>query len=64
MSGSAQSGSGKKGHQHRRWRISGKKAHLDHVRNDINVTPLVRFRRRIALRRRATDGRLCCTRRG
>jgi biopolymer transport protein ExbD len=41
MSGSAQSGSGKKGHQHRRWRISGKKAHLDHVRNDINVTPLV-----------------------
>ena len=41
MSASAQSGSGKKGHQHRRWRISGKKAHLDHVRNDINVTPLV-----------------------
>jgi biopolymer transport protein TolR len=29
------------GHQHRRWRLSGKKAHLDHVRNDINVTPLV-----------------------
>jgi biopolymer transport protein TolR len=29
------------GHAHRRWRLSGKKAHLDHVRNDINVTPLV-----------------------
>ena len=29
------------GHSHRRWRLSGKKAHLDHVRNDINVTPLV-----------------------
>ncbi len=29
------------GHWHRRWRLSGKKAHLDHVRNDINVTPLV-----------------------
>jgi len=29
------------GHAHRRWRISGKKAHVDHVRNDINVTPLV-----------------------
>jgi biopolymer transport protein TolR len=29
------------GHPHRRWRLSGKKAHLDHVRNDINVTPLV-----------------------
>jgi biopolymer transport protein TolR len=33
--------SGKAGHAHRRWRISGKKAHIDHVRNDINVTPLV-----------------------
>jgi biopolymer transport protein TolR len=29
------------GHAHRRWRISGKKAHVDSVRNDINVTPLV-----------------------
>jgi biopolymer transport protein TolR len=29
------------GHAHRRWRISGKKLHVDHVRNDINVTPLV-----------------------
>jgi biopolymer transport protein ExbD len=29
------------GHPHRRWRISNKKAHLDVVRNDINVTPLV-----------------------
>jgi biopolymer transport protein TolR len=29
------------GHPHRRWRISGKKAQVDHVRNDINVTPLV-----------------------
>ena len=29
------------GHPHRRWRLSNKKAHLDHVRNDINVTPLV-----------------------
>jgi len=33
--------SGKAGHQHRRWRLSGKKAHVDTVRNDINVTPLV-----------------------
>jgi biopolymer transport protein ExbD len=32
---------GRAGHQHRRWRISGKKAHIDSVRNDINVTPLV-----------------------
>ncbi len=32
---------GRAGHQHRRWRLSGKKAHVDHVRNDINVTPLV-----------------------
>ena len=32
---------GKAGHKHRRWRLSGKKAHIDHVRNDINVTPLV-----------------------
>src|SRR5262245_51669281 len=32
---------GKAGHEHRRWRISGKKATVDHVRNDINVTPLV-----------------------
>jgi biopolymer transport protein ExbD len=32
---------GTAGHPHRRWRLSGKKAHVDHVRNDINVTPLV-----------------------
>ena len=30
------------GHSHRRWRLSGhKKPHIDVVRNDINVTPLV-----------------------
>jgi len=29
------------GHPHRRWRLSGKKLTVDHVRNDINVTPLV-----------------------
>jgi biopolymer transport protein TolR len=30
------------GHNHRRWRLSGnRKPVLDHVRNDINVTPLV-----------------------
>jgi len=30
------------GHTHRRWRLSGnKKPHIDVVRNDINVTPLV-----------------------
>src|ERR1044071_1066307 len=30
------------GHSHRRWRLSGhKKPMIDHVRNDINVTPLV-----------------------
>jgi biopolymer transport protein TolR len=30
------------GHRHRRWRLSGhQKAHIDVVRNDINVTPLV-----------------------
>jgi len=29
------------GWAHRRWRISGKKIEVDHVRNDINVTPLV-----------------------
>ena len=29
------------GHSHRRWRISNKKHAIDHVRNDINVTPLV-----------------------
>src|SRR5689334_5321141 len=33
--------SGKHGHQHRRWRLSGKKHGVDSVRNDINVTPLV-----------------------
>jgi biopolymer transport protein ExbD len=33
---------GKAGHHHRRWRLSGhKKANIDTVRNDINVTPLV-----------------------
>jgi len=31
-----------KGHGHRRWRLSDKKkVKVDHVRNDINVTPLV-----------------------
>jgi biopolymer transport protein ExbD len=29
------------GHKHRRWRLSGKKIEPDHVKNDINVTPLV-----------------------
>jgi len=30
------------GHKHRRWRLSGnRKPHMDVVRNDINVTPLV-----------------------
>ena len=34
--------SAKAGHAHRRWRLSGhKKLHIDVVRNDINVTPLV-----------------------
>jgi biopolymer transport protein ExbD len=34
--------SAKAGHAHRRWRLSGhKRAHIDVVRNDINVTPLV-----------------------
>src|SRR4029079_7978859 len=34
--------SAKAGHAHRRWRLSGnRKAHIDVVRNDINVTPLV-----------------------
>jgi biopolymer transport protein ExbD len=32
---------GRAGHSHRRWRLSNKKAAIDHVRNDINVTPLV-----------------------
>jgi biopolymer transport protein ExbD len=33
---------GRAGHKHRRHRLSGhKKAHIDAVRNDINVTPLV-----------------------
>jgi biopolymer transport protein TolR len=35
------SDSGKHGHQHRRWRLSGKKHGVESVRNDINVTPLV-----------------------
>jgi biopolymer transport protein ExbD len=35
-------GTGRAGHAHRRWRLSGhKKAMIDVVRNDINVTPLV-----------------------
>jgi biopolymer transport protein TolR len=29
------------GHSHRRWRLSSRKAHIETVRNDINVTPLV-----------------------
>src|SRR5512138_595248 len=34
--------SGRAGHRHRRWRLSGhKKPMIDVVRNDINVTPLV-----------------------
>lgn len=34
--------SGSGGHTHRRWRLSGnRKPHMDVVRNDINVTPLV-----------------------
>jgi len=34
--------SGSGGHTHRRWRLSGnRKPHIDVVRNDINVTPLV-----------------------
>ncbi|TMQ20969.1 MAG: hypothetical protein E6J90_15040 [Deltaproteobacteria bacterium] len=34
--------SGRAGHTHRRWRLSGhKKPMIDVVRNDINVTPLV-----------------------
>ena len=34
--------SGGAGHAHRRWRLSDrKKPHVDTVRNDINVTPLV-----------------------
>ena len=33
---------GRAGHSHRRWRLSGhRKAVIDVVRNDINVTPLV-----------------------
>ena len=35
------SDTGKHGHAHRRWRISGKKNHVEAVKNDINVTPLV-----------------------
>src|ERR1044072_3050860 len=34
--------SARTGHSHRRWRLSGnKKPTIDHVRNDINGTPLV-----------------------
>ena len=34
--------SGRAGHHHRRWRLSGHKKHaVETVRNDINVTPLV-----------------------
>jgi biopolymer transport protein ExbD len=32
---------GRAGWAHRRWRLSGKPLHVDSVRNDINVTPLV-----------------------
>ncbi len=35
------SDTGKHGHAHRRWRITGKGLHVDGVKNDINVTPLV-----------------------
>ena len=41
MAGAPQKNSGSAGHPHRRWRLSGKKHHVDSVRNDINVTPLV-----------------------
>ena len=42
MATTAAKNDGKAGHRHRRWRLSGnKKAHIDAVRNDINVTPLV-----------------------
>ena len=34
-------GHARAGHPHRRWRLSQKKAHIETVRNDINVTPLV-----------------------
>ncbi len=41
-SAAAKKPNGGGGHPHRRWRLSGhKKAHVDAVRNDINVTPLV-----------------------
>jgi biopolymer transport protein TolR len=37
-----QKNGGNGAHPHRRWRLSGhKKGHVDSVRNDINVTPLV-----------------------
>jgi biopolymer transport protein TolR len=32
---------GRAGHSQRRWRLTGKKHEVEHVRNDINVTPLV-----------------------
>ena len=38
---SAAASSGKQHKHKRRWRLSGKKHHVDAVRNDINVTPLV-----------------------
>ncbi len=41
MASSAAKQTGKAGHKHRRWRLSGKKAHIDAVKNEINVTPLV-----------------------
>ncbi len=42
MASSATKDTGKASHAHRRHRLSGhKKAHVDAVRNDINVTPLV-----------------------
>jgi biopolymer transport protein ExbD len=41
MSAGSSHDSGKAGHKHRRWRLTGKPHHVDSVRNDINVTPLV-----------------------
>ena len=42
MATSSAKNNGNGGHPNRRWRLSGnKKAHVDTVRNDINVTPLV-----------------------
>ena len=42
LASSSLSSRGKQSKHKRRWRLSGKKpAHVDAVRNDINVTPLV-----------------------